>query len=216
MNIVITGSSKGIGLAIASYFLDKGGYIVHGIDILPPLLYSDDYIHHQHDVTGSLPDIQNVHILINNAGVQTNSSKDIEVNLNGVINVTEKYGLQAPIKSIVNIASASAHSGLEFPHYVASKGGVLAYTKWTAIEVAKFGATCNSVSPGGVHTELNAPIEQDPKKLAAVFAETLLGKWASPNEIAELVYYLAVLNKSITAQDILVDNGEMAKGNFIW
>ena len=216
MNVVITGSSQGIGLAIARYFLDQRGHLVHGIDLRAPSLCSDEYIHHQHDVTGTLPDIQNVHILINNAGVQTNSPKDIEVNLSGLINVTEKYGLQRPIKSIVNIASASAHSGLEFPHYAASKGGVLAYTKWAAIEVAKFGATCNSVSPGGVHTDMNAVIEHDPKKLEAVFAETLLGKWASPNEIAELVYYLAVVNKSITAQDILIDNGEMAKGNFIW
>ena len=50
----------------------------------------------------------------------------------------------------------------------------------------------------------------------AVKAETLLGKWALPEEIAELAYFLTAVNRSITGEDILIDNGEMLKSNFIW
>ena len=51
---------------------------------------------------------------------------------------------------------------------------------------------------------------------AAVKAETLLGKWAQPEEVAELAYFLTVTNRSITGEDVLMDNGEMLRSNFIW
>jgi len=47
-------------------------------------------------------------------------------------------------------------------------------------------------------------------------AVTPLKKWASAEEIAEWAYFMTVINKSMTAQDILVDNGEDAKRDFIW
>ena len=52
-------------------------------------------------------------------------------------------------RAILNIGSASGHTGAEFPEYCASKGGVIAYTKNVALRVAAFGAVCNSVDPGG-------------------------------------------------------------------
>ena len=51
---------------------------------------------------------------------------------------------------------------------------------------------------------------------AAVKAETLLGKWAEPEEIADLAWYLTMVNRSMTGEDLLIDNGEMLKSNFIW
>ena len=95
----------------------------------------------------SLPDIADVEILVNNAGTQ--NEDDIETNLKALIHLTEKYGVQESIRSILNIGSASAHTGSEFPEYCASKGGVVAYTKNVALRVAAFGATCNSLDPGG-------------------------------------------------------------------
>ena len=107
----------------------------------------------------ALPQIKCVDILINNAGTQDDDA--IDVNLKGLIRTTEEYGLQPNIKSICNMASVSAHNGAEFPYYVASKGGVLSYTKWTAKEIAKYGATCNSLSFGGVMTDLNQSVMDD-------------------------------------------------------
>ncbi len=218
MNVLITGSSCGIGRATALKFL-KEGHKVFGIDIVPPmspLSNRNNYTHYICDISkGNLPDIEDIDILINNAGVQDDETA-IDVNLKGLIAVTEKYGLQKNIKSILMNASVSAHTGSEFPRYAASKGGVLAYTKYVAREVAKYGATCNSLSLGGVTTALNNPIINDEKLYKAVLDETLLKKWATPEECAEWIYFMTVVNKSMTAQDVLIDNGEVMNQKFIW
>jgi NAD(P)-dependent dehydrogenase (short-subunit alcohol dehydrogenase family) len=217
MQILVTGSSKGIGLAAVRKFLSKG-HNVFGIDILAASFSDRKYSHYLADISKpeTLPDLDGIEVLINNAGVQDMGVGDISTNLLGVINVTEKYGLQPKIVSILNVASASAHSGAEFPYYAASKGSVLAYTKHTALELAKWGATCNSISPGGVKTTLNDHVMNDPEKWQMIMDETLLRKWASPEEIAEWMYFITIVSKSMTAQDLLIDNGEMAKANFVW
>ena len=100
--------------------------------------------------------------------------------------------------------------------YAASKGGVVAYMKNVALRIAKYNATSNSISPGGVITSLNEHIINDEHLYQLVKNETLLDKWASEEEIATWAYFVTVINQSMTAQDILIDNGEMAKSNFIW
>ena len=215
MKIVISGTSKGIGKAIALKFLSLGHEVI-GIDILKENIIHSNYKHIISDIySDSLPNIDNIDVLINNAGVQ-DSGKDIDVNLKGTIKVTEKYGIHPNIKSIVFIASASATSGAEFPEYAASKGGMVAYMKNVALRVAKYNATANSVSPGGVITELNDHVMNDPKLWNQIMDETPLKKWATVEEIAEWVYFIALINKSMTAQDIIIDNGEISKANFIW
>lgn len=216
---VVTGSSNGIGKAVVkSLLFGTDVDMVYGIDIEGADYTDDRYTHIIADVSNkeTLPVISNVNILINNAGVQEPGSRFIDVNLRGVINCTEKYGLQKNIRSIVNVASASAHSGSEFPEYAASKGGVLAYTKWTAHAIAKYGATCNSISPGGVKTTSNVHIMDNDELYERALQETMLHRWADEEEIAVWIAFMACINRSMTAQDILVDNGEMAKATFIW
>ena len=214
MKVVITGASSGIGRATAQKFLQEGHEVI-GIDVLADHIDGDMYTHHIRDVSKDIPDIDGVDILINNAGVQ-NSGNDIDINLKGTINCTEAYAIQPNIKAVVNVASVSAHNGAEFPEYCASKGGMLSYTKNVAKRIAKFGATCNSISPGGVITELNSHVIDDPDKWAAIMDETPLRRWATVNEIADWIYFIAICNKSMTGQDILIDNGEMINHNFIW
>lgn len=216
MNVVVTGPSAGMGREIAMKFL-LNGHTVYGLDIQPASISSDAYHHYICDVSDekSLPDIADVEILINNAGVQ-HSGRDIEVNLLGVINCTNKYGLQPKISAILNQASNSASNGSEFPEYVASKGGVKAYTIWTAKEVAKYGAICNSLSFGGVITPVNTPVMDDLDAWDKIMMMTPLRKWATEKEAAEWAYFLCVVNKSCTGQDIIVDNGEFYSHQFIW
>ena len=214
MKILITGTSKGIGKSIAEKFLSCGHDVI-GIDILPPAIFHANYHHIVKDILDELPQIDGIEILVNNAGVQ-DSGRDIDVNLKGTIRVTEQYAFQEKIKSVLFIASASARTGAEFPEYAASKGGMVAYMKNVALRVAKYGATSNSLSPGGVKTALNDRVMNDPKLWEQIMNETLLPKWAEPEEIAEWAYFLTIINRSMTAQDLLIDNGEDAKSNFIW
>ena len=215
MNVLITGTSQGIGKAIAELFLTEN-HTVFGIDRQAASIDHPQYTHFTCDVRDydHLPDLTDIQILINNAGTQ--NEDDIDINLKALIHMTETYGVQPQIRSILHIGSASAHTGADFPLYCASKGGVLAYTKNVAMRVAKFGATCNSLDPGGVLTPLNDCVINDPQLWAEIMDETPLRRWATPEEIAQWAYFLTVTNGFCTGQSILVDGGESINYNFVW
>ena len=215
MKVLITGTSQGIGKAIAEKFLENGHSVI-GIDRQTQTVEDTAYTHFLCDVRDKehLPKIEDVEILINNAGTQ--NEEDIDINLKALIHITEKYGVQPKIKSVLNIGSASGHTGAEFPEYCASKGGVLAYTKNVAMRVAQYGATCNSLDPGGVLTPLNECVMNDPKLWSEIMDETPLKRWATPEEIADWAYFLTVINTFCTGQNILVDGGESINYNFVW
>ncbi|MBR4163161.1 MAG: SDR family oxidoreductase [Solobacterium sp.] len=215
MKVLVTGTARGIGKAIALRFL-KDGHLVIGIDRKLSGIDHENYTHYMCDIRDkeNLPDIDDIEILINNAGTQ--NEEDIDINLKALIHVTEKYGIQKNIRSILNIGSASGHTGSEFPEYCASKGGVIAYTKNVAMRIAPYGATCNSLDPGGVLTELNECVINDPQLWQKIMDETPLKRWASVEEIAEWAYFLSVTNTFCTGQNIVVDGGESINYHFIW
>jgi len=216
MKVLVTGSAGGIGSAVSRLFVEKGHSVV-GVDVKPFSL-EGDYVHFTADVTdpASLPEVEDVGIIISCAGVQ-NSADDVEVNLKGTVNVVEKYAFNKAIRSVLIIASASAHTGAEFPLYSASKGALLSYTRNVASRLARYGATCNSISPGGVRTPLNKPVMDNPQLWKKIMDVTPLKKWAEAEEIAQWCYFLTVVNRSCSGEDILIDNGEShLNSTFVW
>lgn len=216
MNIVITGASGGIGRAAAKRFLELG-HTVFGLDVAPASFEDDGYRHFCADVTNasSLPDISDVGVIFNNAGTQ--GGRDISNNLVGAMNVTEKYMSDPSLVSVLFNASASSVTGREFPEYAASKAGVVGYMKNVAIRLAPRGVTCNAISLGGVHTPLNDPVTKDPELWKRIMDVTPLKKWMSADEVADWVLFLTLTNRSMSGQNLLIDNGERDLGDtFVW
>ena len=212
---VVTGTAGGIGKAIAERFL-AAGCRVYGVDREKSAIRHPEYRHFRRDIRKGRPEgIPDPEILVNNAGT-LDEDLAIDVNLTGTIGFTEDFLPGPKLRSILFIASASARNGAEFPQYVASKAGLVGYMKNLALRAAPRGITVNSISPGGVVTPANRHILERQDLYEAVKRETLLGKWAQPEEVAELAWYLTALNRSITGEDILMDNGEMLRSNFIW
>ena len=183
MKVLITGTASGIGKGCAELFL-KENHEVYGFDKNISSIQHPKYTHFCLDIRdkNSYPEIGQVDILINNAGVQ--NGDDIDVNLKGTISVTEHYGIHPNIYSVIMIGSASGHTGSEFPEYAASKGGVLAYTKNVAMRIAPYQATCNSLDFGGVMTELNRPVMEDEKLWDQIMELTPLKRWMSVDTAA--------------------------------
>lgn len=215
MNVLITGTSSGIGRGCAKYFLEKG-HKVYGFDKKKSVIKHENYAHFCLDIRDkeAYPELPDLNVIINNAGVQ--NDRDIDVNLKGTISITEYYGIQPQIRSIVMIGSASGHTGSEFPEYAASKGGILAYTKNVAMRIAGYQATCNSLDFGGVMTELNRPVMEDEKLWNEIMELTPLKRWMTVEEASEWIYFMAVKNRFCTGQNILIDGLEAGNSHFIW
>ena len=123
---------------------------------------------------------------------------------------------------IVNMASVSGHVGqVDHVLYGATKGAILAFTRALAWELAPSGIRVVSVSPGSVDTEmLRSDLRAESAQLGTTYedlkaereSEQALGRWASPAEIAEPVFFLASQGGSfITGADLLVDGGWTAR-----
>ncbi|MBO4452633.1 MAG: SDR family oxidoreductase [Clostridia bacterium] len=217
MKIIVTGSSGGNGTAVAKRFISLG-HTVYGIDILKQSFTDDNYFHCQCDIRNpeELPDIDGVGIIFNNAGTQ--NGDDIGVNLKGAINVTEKFiADKSELRSVLFNASASAVSGQEFPEYCASKSGLIGYMKNTAIRLAPYGVTCNAISLGGVLTSLNDPVVNDKDCWERIMKVTPFKKWMTPEEVADWVVFLTLTNRSMSGENLLIDNGEKnLNPTFVW
>jgi acetoacetyl-CoA reductase len=158
-------------------------------------------------------------ILINNAGITRDKSlrkmtdedwmQVISTNLNacyfGVSSfmnmmIEQKYG------RIVNISSFVGQAGnFGQANYSASKGGIIAFTKTAAIELAKYNVTCNALAPGFTETDMLAKVPENVQ--AQILARIPMARFGKPEEIAKAVLFLAADGDYVTGQQINVNGG---------
>ncbi len=116
----------------------------------------------------------------------------IAVHLNGTFFCTRealKLMSRANRGAIVNLSSVAAWGLETVPHYSAAKGGILAFTRAVAREVASRGIRVNAICPGYIDTPMTAPMT--PLIRAAVLARTPLGRTGEPREVAQTALFLA-------------------------
>ena len=161
-----------------------------------------------------------VDILVNNAGITRDDlimrmsleawQDVINTNLSGAfyaIKAVTRPMLKAKGGRIVNITSVSGQAGQTGQaNYSAAKAGLIGLTKATARELASRGITCNAVAPGFVLTELTQNLAQPLQD--EITARTPLGRFGTPEEIANAVAFLASDDAAyITGQVLAVDGG---------
>ena len=162
-----------------------------------------------------------IDILVNNAGITRDSvvwkmteqmwDEVITTNLKGYFNYihaaadyfkNQKYG------KIINITSINGLRGkFGQSNYSASKGGIIAMTKAVARELGKFNVNVNAVAPGMTETEMAADLPRE--WLDRALAETVLGRLASTEDIANVVVFLASdKSRHVTGEVINVSGGQ--------
>jgi 3-oxoacyl-[acyl-carrier protein] reductase len=169
-----------------------------------------------------------IDILVNNAGIcqfnpflqltEDDWNRTIDINLKGEFLCAQAVAKEmAKQKSgaIVNIASvAMGQVGVGFQgltHYCAAKGGIVAMTEAMALELAPLNIRVNAIAPGMVDTPMIEQTKQDPKMMEATLSKVPLHRVGRPEEVSNLVLFLASdISSYITGSTVVIDGGWLA------
>jgi 3-oxoacyl-[acyl-carrier protein] reductase len=162
-----------------------------------------------------------IDILVNNAGIypfkplaeMTEQEWDrvLDVNLKGFFHFTRAVlprMIEQKRGKIINIASVagSVVGFINLTHYSASKAGIVGFTRALALEVAQYGINVNAISPGPILTPGTRVLGEETYE--QIRKSIPLGRWGRPEEIANLVLFLASDESDfITGQNIIIDGG---------
>jgi gluconate 5-dehydrogenase len=232
---LITGSSQGIGLALARGLAEAGASVVlNGRDprklaaaaaeIPGAEQVSFDVTDHA-EVAHAIDALEAegpVDILVNNAGLQHRAPLDefppeeferlLATNVSGVFNVAQacaRHMLPRGRGKIINIASVNAAlARATIAPYTATKGAVANLTKGMATDWARHGLNCNAVAPGYMRTPLNEPLWSDPSFNEWLERRTPAGRWGASEELVGACVFLASDAASFVNGHVLyVDGG---------
>lgn len=234
---LITGSSQGIGLALAKGLSDAGAEIVlNGRDAVkladaaasiggPVHILPFDVTDHQ-AVRQAVDAFEDNHgaidILVNNAGMQHRSPLEdfpeeafeqlLKTNISSVFHVGQavaRHMIRRGRGKMINIASVqTALARPSIAPYTATKGAVGNLTKGMATDWAKHGLQCNAIAPGYFDTPLNSALVADPEFSAWLTKRTPAGRWGRVEELVGACVFLASDASSFVNGHILyVDGG---------
>lgn len=232
---IITGGASGIGKASAEVFLREGAKVAV-FDVNETLLkttrgskrlskYLVD-VRNQQQIREALKNFEAkagpVDILVNNAGINpeesvgniTNNlwSKTLDINLTGTRNTTQiignrmiELGVNGSIVFVTSVHTQQAFLGNA--GYDVSKHGMLGLMRVAAVEWAKYGIRCNAVAPGAIFpTGITGNTQEEQRE--RVSSRIPLGRWGSPQEIAETIVFVASERASyLVGAEIRVDGG---------
>lgn len=218
---VVTGAARGIGAAIADRLRADGFSVVgldreHGPGVTPCDVTDRDSLSAIADQLGPID------VLVNNAGTWSfGPLEDVEpadfdrvlaVNLGGTFNCTQMFGramLTAGRGCIVNIVSIAAEAANpQVGAYSASKAGVLALTRQTALEWGPRGVRANAVGPGLVPTPGTGAVYDDPGIRSIRAGAVPLRRLGEPHDVAAAVAFLASPDAAyVNGQVLYVDGG---------
>ena len=166
-----------------------------------------------------------IDVLINNAGVEPHASlleldewdwdRTLAVNLKGAFLLTQSVGrlmVEQGGGVILNIASIAgrAHGLKDRAAYVASKTGLIGFTREAARELAAYNIRVNAVCPGVIETEMTAALRQDPAVVARWLEDIPLHRLGSPADVVGLALFLCSPEAAyLTGQAINVDGGKV-------
>lgn len=233
---LITGSSQGIGFALAKGLMEAGATVVlngrdpgklaaAAADLSAPEALAFDVTDHaaartaidRFEATSGAIDI-----LINNAGMQHRTPLEdfpadrfealLQTNVASVFHVGQACACHMIARGkgkIINIASvqtALARPGIA--PYTATKGAVANLTKGMATDWAKYGLQCNAIAPGYFDTPLNAALVSDPEFSAWLEKRTPAGRWGKVEELIGAAVFLASDASSfVNGHTLFVDGG---------
>jgi gluconate 5-dehydrogenase len=232
---LVTGSSQGIGFALARGLAEAGATVIlngrDGEKLAAAAAQIPRAEQAGFDVTDHAAVVEAVaaleasgpiDILVNNAGLQHRAPLEefppeafarlLETNIAGVFNVAQacaRHMIPRGRGNIVNITSVNALvARATIAPYTATKGAVANLTKGMATDWAKHGLNCNAIGPGYMKTPLNEALSSDPAFNEWLERRTPAGRWGDPRELVGACVFLASDAASfVNGQVIYVDGG---------